>query len=251
MMGRYDITTSVCLPHMPDSRLDATINRIFSSNCEAYIDSFFSHLGSLLVETGKCPHFARCYGSGNGILDKYYYNMTDEYYSLINTSWFHAHRGHIFNILTTSHDARILELQGVNQNASHINKRPINFTILEDQITSSQTPLAEIRRNTRPDTPKSTTSTREHDDNNDDLINKQIAAIENLCDEIIDFDDEISDSIPNIAIAGSLAIPYETTLPEEFADHDESSDTDNDDDDDDMKSDSSSSSRDDPDKIGN
>jgi hypothetical protein len=114
MMGRNDIMTPAGLPHMSGSRFDSTIDRVFSPNCEAYVDSFFSHLGSLLVENGKCPHFARCYGSGNGILDKYYYNMTEEYLSLVNTQWFHAHRGRIFDVLATNHDARILEMQGVN-----------------------------------------------------------------------------------------------------------------------------------------
>lgn len=56
-----------------------TIKKINNSNNSAYIDVFFSYLGSRLSEKGKCPAFPIFYGTYSGIMDEFKIDISEDY----------------------------------------------------------------------------------------------------------------------------------------------------------------------------
>jgi len=64
---------------LPCDFMHENINKVNNSNNKAYIDSFFSILGSKLVEGGRCPTFPLFYGTYSGIKDDYMFDITEEY----------------------------------------------------------------------------------------------------------------------------------------------------------------------------
>jgi hypothetical protein len=55
---------------------------------EAYTDAVFACLASRLVETGRSPHFCRFYGTFNGRVPVYRYNITDDLGDIEGEKWF-------------------------------------------------------------------------------------------------------------------------------------------------------------------
>jgi hypothetical protein len=56
---------------------------------EAYTDAVFACMASRLVETGRSPHWCRFYGTYNGRLNEYRYNITDDMPDIEDEDWFH------------------------------------------------------------------------------------------------------------------------------------------------------------------
>jgi len=55
---------------------------------EAYTDAVFACMASRLVETGRSPHFCRFYGTYNGRVSEYNYNMTDDLNDVEGEPWY-------------------------------------------------------------------------------------------------------------------------------------------------------------------
>jgi hypothetical protein len=55
---------------------------------EAYTDAVFACLASRLVETGRSPHFCRFYGTFNGRVPIYRFNITDDLPDIEGEHWF-------------------------------------------------------------------------------------------------------------------------------------------------------------------
>lgn len=54
---------------------------------EAYVDAVFALYASKMVENGISPHWCRCYGTFAARVERYLYNITDEYESLKHRPW--------------------------------------------------------------------------------------------------------------------------------------------------------------------
>jgi hypothetical protein len=54
---------------------------------EAYVDALFAAYASKLVESGLSPHWCRSFGTYTARVDKYIYNITDDYASLKQRIW--------------------------------------------------------------------------------------------------------------------------------------------------------------------
>jgi hypothetical protein len=67
---------------LPNSYHADTLKKINNPNNSAYIDVFFSHLGSTLTENGKCPTFPLFYGSFTGIKDDFKTDISEDYEDL-------------------------------------------------------------------------------------------------------------------------------------------------------------------------
>jgi hypothetical protein len=85
MMNEYNVTHNKKLPNIHSS---ITSKKINNYNNSAYIDSFFSYLGSILTEKGKCPTFPLFFGTFTGIAEEFKDDISEEFNSIKNTSWF-------------------------------------------------------------------------------------------------------------------------------------------------------------------
>jgi len=65
-----------------------TTKKINNCNNSAYIDVFFSHLGSILTEKGRCPTFPLFYGTFSGIKDNFKFDITEDYDDLKDNNSF-------------------------------------------------------------------------------------------------------------------------------------------------------------------
>jgi hypothetical protein len=54
---------------------------------EAYVDALFAAAADKLVESGVSPHWCRSYGTFSARVNKYLYNITDEYASMRHKPW--------------------------------------------------------------------------------------------------------------------------------------------------------------------
>ena len=85
--GRYSFPKFNKLP-WHDKPYKSAIQKLQSPFNQAYVDSLGMFLTSRLVEDGKSPHFLPYYGSVTAIAEEYIYNITDDYPSYRNESWF-------------------------------------------------------------------------------------------------------------------------------------------------------------------
>ena len=87
MSGEYVLPDDGALP----SYLAAwqhTLAKINDPNNEAYIDSLFAVCASHLVEHKLSPHWVRCYGNFCGRLDRYVFNLSEDYEDIKHEPWF-------------------------------------------------------------------------------------------------------------------------------------------------------------------
>lgn len=97
MKGLYGHGRDTYLP-APQSTYLTTMNKVNLPTNEAYIDAFGAYLVGKLVEANMCPNFARFYGTLNGRVDEYAYNMTDEFNTFRRERWFPKCVGKLFTI---------------------------------------------------------------------------------------------------------------------------------------------------------
>jgi hypothetical protein len=87
--GEYVLPRDGALPASrgPWQRALRKINDPFN---EAYTDAVFACMASRLVETGRSPHWCRFYGTLNGRVAEYTYNITDDMEDVELEDWFRA-----------------------------------------------------------------------------------------------------------------------------------------------------------------
>jgi hypothetical protein len=66
-----------------------TLRKINDPYNEAYTDAVFACMASRLVETKRSPHWCRYYGTVNGRVAEYRYNITDDMEDIEDEKWFH------------------------------------------------------------------------------------------------------------------------------------------------------------------
>jgi len=100
MEGQYILPSDGALPQKGDA-WKQTLTKIHNPYNEAYVDVLCAASLSRLVETGKSPHWTRFYGTFNGRVEKYLYNLTDEYSSLRKARWFNKNKkAGVFSIVS-------------------------------------------------------------------------------------------------------------------------------------------------------
>lgn len=87
MDGTYVLPRDGALPanSLPWKRALRKINDPYN---EAYTDAIMACMASRLVETGRSPHFCRFFGTFNGRVPEYTYNITDDMPDIEGESWF-------------------------------------------------------------------------------------------------------------------------------------------------------------------
>jgi len=104
MDGSYQLPEDGTLPQ-PGDTWKKTLTKVHNPHNEAYVDSLCAAAMSRLVETHKSPHWTRFYGTFNARVDKYIFNISDEYSSLRNERWFDKNRrAGLFSLVTVGED---------------------------------------------------------------------------------------------------------------------------------------------------
>ena len=106
MMNDYNTYHNSKLPNIFHNLTNKKINNY---NNSAYIDSFFSFLGSKLTEENKCPTFPLFFGTFTGIADEFMYDISEEYNSIKQTSWYKKNVNKHFKIHNTDIDSNTFE----------------------------------------------------------------------------------------------------------------------------------------------
>ena len=100
MMNKYRLETN----GLSNIQHHITSKKMNDMNNMAYIDVFFSFIGSKLTEEGKCPTFPLFYGTFSGIADEFMYDITEEYSSMKRESWYKLNHNKLFEIKTVEMD---------------------------------------------------------------------------------------------------------------------------------------------------
>ena len=86
MEGECTLPDDGALP-APSELWASTLDKINEPLNEAYVDALFALYASKLVESRISPHWCLCYGTFTARVDKYLYNISDEYDSLRHKPW--------------------------------------------------------------------------------------------------------------------------------------------------------------------
>jgi hypothetical protein len=86
MEGEYVIPNEGGLP-APSDLWNRALSKINESLNEAYVDALFALHASRLTEQNISPHWCRCFGTFAARVDKYLFNITEEYSSLKQQAW--------------------------------------------------------------------------------------------------------------------------------------------------------------------
>ena len=135
MMNEYNVTNNKKLPNIHSSLTSKKINNY---NNSAYIDAFFSYLGSILTEKGKCPTFPLFFGTFTGIADEFKEDISEEFNSMKNTTWFNKNvnkhfKIHNIDIDQPNHFGNELNIDHIE----HINTSDIDIDI-NDSLENEQ-----------------------------------------------------------------------------------------------------------------
>jgi hypothetical protein len=72
---------------------------------EAYVDAVFAAVASRLVESGRSPHWCRSFGTFSARVEKYLYDISEEYASIKNKPWWRRNqRQGLFSVYDPSKD---------------------------------------------------------------------------------------------------------------------------------------------------
>ena len=85
-------------PLLPSNYNANTSEKINNMNNTAYIDTFFSFICSELTEKDILPNFPIYYGSINGIMKKYNFDISEDYHDFKEEAWFHKNLGEQFKM---------------------------------------------------------------------------------------------------------------------------------------------------------
>ena len=104
MEGLYMFPEDGSLPN-PGESWKKTLTKIHNYYNEAYIDALCAATLSRLVENEISPHWAKFYGTFNARVEKYMYNISDEYSSLRREKWFEKNKKKgVFSVVTVGED---------------------------------------------------------------------------------------------------------------------------------------------------
>ena len=87
MSGDFVIPTDGALPSWREA-WQLALRKINDPYNEAYTDAVFACMASRLVETGRSPHFCRFYGTFNGRVPEYKFNITEDMSEIEDERWF-------------------------------------------------------------------------------------------------------------------------------------------------------------------
>ena len=113
---------------LPDYISCITSDYINNFNNEAYIDAFFTFLGSKLTESGKCPTFPLFYGTYSCISKKLRYDITEDYSSIKYNKQFKQNVKNKFSIEEINIDiesGKHIELEILNKELELDNLDPL------------------------------------------------------------------------------------------------------------------------------
>ena len=105
-----------------------TVKKINNFNNSAYIDVFFSHLGSILTEKGRCPTFPLFYGTFSGIKDNFKFDLTEDYDDLKDNKSFQKGLGFEY------------ELEDIELEKEHV----VNEQLLNSQCDIELSAMSEV-----------------------------------------------------------------------------------------------------------
>lgn len=94
MMNNYDSKNTGLSSNYEYNR----ISKINDMNNTSYIDVFFSYIVGELTTRKILPNFAVYYGSVNGIIDEFLYDVTDEIMDFEYKKWFNRNIGKRFDV---------------------------------------------------------------------------------------------------------------------------------------------------------
>ena len=86
MEGEYVWPDDGALPS-PSDLWKTALAKLNDPMNEAYVDALFAMAAHRLVESNLSPHWCRCYGTFSARVEKYLYNVSDEYESMRKESW--------------------------------------------------------------------------------------------------------------------------------------------------------------------
>ena len=127
-MNQYSLSNHV-LPNITSCITSEYINNY---NNEAYIDSFFTFIGSKLTETRRCPTFPLFYGTYNCVSNNLKFDISEEYYDVMSNPDFEnninkkfvieeveiedePYEDHVFELIETDMEVDVLELDQLYQ----------------------------------------------------------------------------------------------------------------------------------------
>ena len=93
--NNYNLKNNYDLPNNYNYNTFSKINSLYNSS---YIDVFFSFIASELRCNNILPNFPKFYGQNNGIIDKFKYDITDEYKDIYKNPGFIKNLGELFTI---------------------------------------------------------------------------------------------------------------------------------------------------------
>ena len=106
MEGEYVLPEDGALP-APSELWRNALEKLNHPLNEAYVDALFALYASKLVEGDISPHWCRCYGTFTARVDKYVYNISEEYDSLRRKSWWKPNqRAGIFKYYEEENDTK-------------------------------------------------------------------------------------------------------------------------------------------------
>lgn len=104
MEGEYVAPTEGALP-APSMPWKHALGKINDPMNEAYVDAVFAGLASRLVTAKLSPHWCRCFGTFSARVEKYLYNISDEYESLRMQPWWRRNMQHgLFRLFCDDED---------------------------------------------------------------------------------------------------------------------------------------------------
>lgn len=93
MEGEYVTPVEGALP-APSTLWKHALGKINDPMNEAYVDAVFATVASRLVSQSISPHWCRCFGTFSARVEKYLYNISDEYESLRAQPWWRRNMQH-------------------------------------------------------------------------------------------------------------------------------------------------------------
>lgn len=86
MEGEYAWPAEGALP-APREPWRTALSKLTDPMNEAYVDAVFALYASKMAESGLSPHWCRCYGTFAARVERYLYNISEEYESLRTKPW--------------------------------------------------------------------------------------------------------------------------------------------------------------------
>lgn len=87
IMDKYSIEKNTILPFYKKYHMKR-INKVLNKNNSAYIDSFCTFICGKMVDNNLCPNFPKYFGSYCGVMNSYWFDMSDEYEIYSEKDWF-------------------------------------------------------------------------------------------------------------------------------------------------------------------